>query len=317
VAAREGTDGQGGGPFRSLFDFCARVDKQRVNKRVVEALIKAGAFDQLHADRAAALASVGLAFDWAETQAANEAQGGLFDFGDDAHGSSSQEPALAAAEPWGIRERLQHEKTAIGFYLSGHLFDAYAGEVRRFCRRPIAELTDSREPVAVAGIVGEARLVNGRSGRVLIFRLDDGSESIEAVANDDNLCAQRDLLKEDELVVVQGKLQPDRFAGGLRLNVQQVWDLATARARFGRYLAVDVNGTLPPVADLVRQWPARRVDSEQGELTQGLPVRLRLQRPKVAAEIELGDEGRIWPCDEALARWRAAAHERQAVVVYE
>jgi DNA polymerase-3 subunit alpha len=269
---------------------------------------------------------VGLAFDWAETQAANEAQGGLFDFGDDAHGSSSQEPALAAAEPWGIRERLQHEKTAIGFYLSGHLFDAYAGEVRRFCRRPIAELIssrpasergDSREPVAVAGIVGEARLVNGRSGRVLIFRLDDGSESIEAVANDDNLGAQRELLKEDELVVVQGKLQPDRFAGGLRLNVQQVWDLATARARFGRYLAVDVNGTLPPVADLVRQWPARRIDSEQGDLTQGLPVRLRLQRPQVAAEIELGDEGRIWPCDEALARWRAAAHERQAVVVYE
>jgi DNA polymerase-3 subunit alpha len=317
VAAREGTDGQGGGPFRSLFDFCARVDKGKVNKRVVEALIKAGAFDALHPDRAAALASVGLAFDWAETQAANAAQGGLFDFGDDVHGSSSQEPALVAAEPWGIRERLQHEKTAIGFYLSGHLFDAYAGEVRRFCKRSIAELTDSREPVAVAGIVGETRLVNGRSGRVLIFKLDDGTEVIEAVANDDNLGPQRELLKEDELVIVQGKLQPDRFAGGLRLNVQQVWDLPTARARFGRYLAVDVNGTLPPVADLVRQWPARRIDSEQGELTQGLPVRLRLQRPKVAAEIELGDEGRIWPCDEALTRWRAAAHERQAMVVYE
>ncbi len=317
VAAREGSDGQGGGPFRSLFDFCARVDKGKVNKRVVEALIKAGAFDALHPDRAAALGSVGLAFDWAETQAAHAAQGGLFDFGDDVHGSSSQEPALVAVEPWGIRERLQHEKVAIGFYLSGHLFDAYAGEVRRFCRRPIAELTDSREPVAVAGIVGEARLVNGRSGRVLIFRLDDGSESIEAVANDDNLGPQRELLKEDELVIVQGKLQPDRFAGGLRLNVQQVWDLPTARARFGRYLAVDVNGTLPPVADLVRQWPARRIDSEQGELTQGLPVRLRLQRPQAAAEIELGDEGRIWPSDEALARWRAAAHERQAVVVYE
>jgi DNA polymerase III alpha subunit len=90
VAAREGTDGQGGGPFRSLFDFCARVDKQRVNKRVVEALIKAGAFDALHPDRAAALASVGLAFDWAETQAANAAQGGLFDFGDDTTAASSR-----------------------------------------------------------------------------------------------------------------------------------------------------------------------------------------------------------------------------------
>jgi DNA polymerase III subunit alpha len=317
VAVREGQDGQGGGPFRSLFDFCARVDKQRVNKRVVEALIKAGAFDALHPDRAAALASVGLAFDWAETQAANEAQCGLFDFGDDVHGSSSQEPGLVVVDPWDIRERLQFEKTAIGYYFSGHLFDAYAPEVRRFCKRSIAELTDSREPQVVCGIVGDARLINGRSGRVLIFKLDDGSESIEAVANDDALGPQRELLKEDELVVIQGKLQPDRFAGGLRLNVQQVWDLATARARFGRWLVVDVNGQLPPVAQLVRQSPARRTDTEQGELTQGLAVRLRLQRATATAEIELGDEGRIWPSDEALARWRAAAHGGQAVVMYE
>jgi DNA polymerase III subunit alpha len=137
------------------------------------------------------------------------------------------------------------------------------------------------------------------------------------VANDDALGPQRELLKEDELVVIQGKLQPDRFAGGLRLNVQQVWDLATARARFGRWLVVDVNGQLPPVAQLVRQSPARRTDTEQGELTQGLAVRLRLQRATATAEIELGDEGRIWPSDEALARWRAAAHGGQAVVMYE
>ncbi|MFT3816497.1 MAG: DNA polymerase III subunit alpha [Rubrivivax sp.] len=327
VAAREGSDGQGGGPFRSLFDFCARVDKQKVNKRAVEALVKAGAFDALHADRASALASVSLAFDWAETQAANEAQAGLFDFGDDVHGSSSQEPALVAAEPWSIRERLTQEKTAIGFYLSGHLFDAYAAEVRRFCKRSIAELSssrpasergDSREPTAVAGIVSEARLVNGRSGRVLIFRLDDGSEAIEAVVNEDNLSpAQRELLKEDEFVVAQGKLQPDRFAGGLRLNVQQVWDLAAARARFGRALLVDLNGHLPPLKELVQQSPARRVDSEQGELTQGLAVRLKLQRERAAAEIDLGDEGRIWPSDEALARWRAVAQDGQASVVYD
>ncbi len=318
VAARDGVGGQGGGPFRSLFDFCARVDKQRVNKRVVEALIKAGAFDALHLDRASALASVSLAFDWAETQAANAAQCGLFDFGpEDSHGSSTQEPGLVVVDPWGIRERLQLEKTAIGFYLSGHLFDACAPEVRRFCKRSIAELTESREPQVIAGIVGEARLVNGRSGRVLIFKLDDGSESIEAVANDEALGAQRELLVEDELVVVQGKLQPDRFAGGLRLNVLQVWDLATARARFGRWLAVDVIGALPPVVELVRASPARRVDSEQGELTQGLAVRLRLQRAHVAAEIELGDDGRIWPSDEALARWRAVAPGGQAVVLYE
>ncbi len=330
VAAREGADGQGGGPFRSLFDFCARIDKGKVNKRVVEALVKAGAFDALHPDRseradradgvggrAALLASVGLAFDWAETQAANAAQGGLFDFGDDAHGSSSQEPALVPAEAWGIRDRLQQEKTAIGFYLSGHLFDAYAEEVRRFNKRPIAELADSREPQLVSGIVTDLRLVNGRSGRVLIFRLDDGGESIEAVINEDALGPQRELIKDDELLVVQGKVQPDRFAGGLRLNVQQVWDLAGARARLGRALLVDLNGALPPLQELVRQSPARRIDSDQGPLTQGLAVRLKLQRPQAAADVDLGEDGRIWPSDDALARWRAVAHDGRAVVLYD
>jgi DNA polymerase-3 subunit alpha len=343
VAAREGRDGQGGGPFRSLFDFCARVDRGRVNKRVVEALIRAGAFDALHPSRLAAglvragagpgaaveeaadpflgraelLASVGLAFDWADTQAANESQGGLFDFGDDSHGSSRQEPALVAAEPFGVRERLQQEKLAIGFHLSGHLFDACAAEVRRFCKRPVADLVDSREPVLVAGIVGDPRVVNGRSGRVMIFRLDDGSESIEAVVSDEGLLEQRELLQEDALLIVQARAQRDRFSGGLRLNVQQAWDLAGARARFGRYLAVDVRAAIPPVAELLRQGPARRVHGEHGELTQGLLVRLRLQREGVVAEVELGDEGRIWPSDDVLARWQAAAHERHARVIYE
>jgi DNA polymerase-3 subunit alpha len=316
VAAREGRAGEGGGPFHSLFDFCARVDRQRVNKRVVEALIKAGAFDSLHPDRASALASVGLAFEWADTQAAHATQGGLFDFGD-AHGSSTQEPALVAVDTWTIRERLTQEKAAIGFYLSGHLFDACADEVRRFARRAIADLVDSREPVLLAGIVSELRVVNGQRGRVAIFKLDDGSESIESVANEELLDANRELLKEDELVVIQGKLQPDRFSGGLRLNVNQVWDLAAARARFGRYLAVEVNGGMPPVAEVLRLWPMRRVDGEHGELSQGLGIRLRLRRNTATAEIDLGDDARFWPSDEALARWRGMAEGGQAAIVYE
>ncbi len=319
VAAREGRDGAGGGPFRSLFDFCARVDRKAVNKRAVEALVKAGAFDALHADRASLLSSVSLAFDWAETQEANALQGGLFDSGDigDSHGSSTQEPALVHVAPWDVRERLVQEKSAIGFYLSGHLFDAWRDEVRRFARRAIADLVDSREPVLLAGIVTDPRAVNGQRGRVVIFKLDDGSEAIEAVAQDDIFEQRRDLMAEDTLLIVQGKLQPDRFSGGLRLNVGQVWDLAAARARFGRYLSVDINGSPPPVADVLRLWPARRVDSEQGELTQGLPIRLRLQRREATAEVDLGDDARFWPCDEALGRWRSIAHGGAAKIVYE
>ena len=322
VAAREGRgahEGQGGGPFRSLFDFCARVDRQRVNKRVVEALIKAGAFDTLHADRATALASVGLAFDWAETQAANAMQVGLFDFGD-SHAASTHEPALVQAEPWSIRERLTLEKAAIGFHLSGHLFDQYRTEVRRFVKRGIAEIGEAREPQLLAGIASSLRLVNGNRGRVLIFRLDDGEEHIEAVANEEVQEAHRELLKEDELLIVQGRVQPDRFAGGFRLNVNAVWDLAGARARFARHLSVTLPPAAlkpPPLSQLIQTWPARRQSTEHGELSQGLPVRLRLLRPGAAAELDLGEDSRFWPSDEALARWRAIAHEARAEIVYE
>jgi DNA polymerase III subunit alpha len=319
VAAREGQDGSGGGPFRSLFDFCARVDRKAVNKRAVEALVKAGAFDLLHGDRASTFASVGLAFEWAETQEANALQGGLFDFGDgtETHGSSTQEPALVHATPWDVRERLVQEKTALGFYLSGHLFDAWRDEVRRFARNAIADLVDSREPQLLAGIVTDPRTINGQRGRVVIFKLDDGSEAIEAVAQDEMLADKRELMVEDQLVIVQGKVQPDRFGGGLRLNVVALWDLAAARARFGRYLSVELNGTAPPVADVLRLWPAKRVEGEEGVVQQGLPIRFRLRRSTAQAELDLGNDARFWPCDEALGRWRSIAQGGAATIVYE
>jgi DNA polymerase-3 subunit alpha len=83
---------------------------------------------------------------------------------------------------------------------------------------------------------------------------------------------------------------------------------------------VDLNGSLPPVAELLRLWPARKVQSEQGELKQGLAVRLRLRRSQATAELDLGEEARFWPCDEALARWRSVAASHPggvAQIVYE
>ena len=320
VQAREssgsGPAGATGGAYTSLFDFCARVDRSRVNKRTVEALIKAGAFDLLEPDRARLVASIGLAFEYAETQAANANQGGLFDFGD-SHAASTQQPELLAAVPWSIRERLMFEKAALGFYLSGHLFDQSVDEVRRFARRRIADLIDSREPQLLAGIVSDLRVINGQRGRVAIFKLDDKSEPIEAVANEELLSANRDLLKDDELVIVQGKVQPDRFSGGVRLNVTQVWDLAGARCRFGKYLRVAVNGSVPPVAELLREFPQRRVSTEQGDLPVGMSVRLALHRAQASAEIDLGDAARFYPTDSALQRWRASAHGGDAAVVYD
>ncbi|RYF74478.1 MAG: DNA polymerase III subunit alpha, partial [Comamonadaceae bacterium] len=307
-----------GGAFKSLFDFCARVDRQRINKRTVEALIKAGAFDSLNPDRAVLAASLDRAFDYAAAQEANANQGGLFDvFGDDAHGSSAEEPALVEVTPWGVKERLTHEKTAIGFYLSGHLFDEVAREVRLFAKRQIDELIDSREPQTIAGIVSGLRMINGQRGRLALFVLDDKSATIEVVADEAVYTAARDALREDELVIISGRLQPGRGGFEARFVAQQVSSLADARCRYGKCLRVAVNGKLPDIARMVRDFPPRHEQTEAGEVRVGLAVRLAMVRGGAQVELQLGESARFFPADAALASWMAQAEAGKAVIVYE
>jgi DNA polymerase-3 subunit alpha len=80
---------------------------------------------------------------------------------------------------------------------------------------------------------------------------------------------------------------------------------------------MDVNGGVPPLADLVATWPARRETTDEGDLVQGLGLRLRIARPTATAELDLGEQGRFWPCDEALARCKALAHGGQAAIAYD
>ena len=311
VAAR-----QASGPFTSLYDFCVRVDRSKLNKRTVEALIKGGAFDNLHLNRAALLASVDRAFEFAAAAEANANQGGLFDM-PDSHAASSQEPALVEAVPFGVKARLVLEKTAIGFYLSGHLFDEVEAEVRQFAKRKIGDLIDSREPQLLAAIVSDLRVINGNRGKLVIFKLDDKTDVLEATVDEGLLNANRNLLKDDELVIVQGTLQAGNERFGRRFKVAQVWDLETARCKFGKYLRVAVNGTAPDVARLVKDFPPRREMTEQGELSRGLPVRLSLRRGATTAELALGDAAKFFPSDAALASWMVQADKGSARIVYE
>ncbi|MFZ2305971.1 MAG: DNA polymerase III subunit alpha [Rhodoferax sp.] len=340
VAAREGKGPTSEeGPFTSLFDFARRVDRSRLNKRCVEALIKAGAFDTLQLNRASLVASIDRAFDFAAASAANANQHGLFDMGgDDDHGSSTQEPDLVDAMPWGIKERLTYEKTAVGFYLSGHLFDEVTLEVRRFAKRQLDELLDTREPQLLAGIVTDLRVINGQRGKLGLFKLDDKSAAIEARAEESLLIAHKNQLKDDELIIVMGKVQNDRFSGGKQLTVTQIWDLEQARCRFGKYLRVAVeasgDGKGPDVARLVREFPAQKEVTEHGELVRGLAVRLAVRRvldeagvastsdpmaPCVGAtaDLQLGENARFYPSDAALAGWRAQAAQGKAVIAYD
>ena len=309
-----------GGLFTSLYDFCVRVERTKINKRTVEALIKAGAFDNLQLNRASLLASVDQAFEFALAAEANANQGGLFDMSD-SHAASTQEPELVEAMPFGIKARLVAEKTAIGFYLSGHLFDEVEAEVRQFAKLKIDDLMDSRDTRVLAAIVTDLRVINGNRGKVIIFKLDDKTDTLEASVDEATYNANRNLLKDDELVIVQGTLQGASERFGRRFKVTQVWDLEAARCKFGKYLKVAVNGAAPDISRIVKDFPPRKELTEQGELVRGLPVRLQVKRHadfgEVAADVALGDQAKFFPTDAALASWMAQADRGLARIVYD
>ena len=325
VAAREAT-----GPFTSLFDFAVRVERSKLNKRTVEALIKGGAFDNLQLNRAALLASVDRAFEFSAAAEANANQGGLFDMGSDgdgggAHGASDQEPELVKAAHWGVKERLVHEKTAIGFYLSGHLFDEVETEVRRFVKLRLEDLIDARDTLVLAAIVTDLRVINGNRGKLVLFKLDDKTDTLEASADEATFNTYRNLLKDDELVIVQGMLQPGNERFGRRFKVTQVWSLEAARCKFGKYLRVAVNATRGmPMLDinrLVRDFTPHREVTEQGDISRGLKVQLDVVVPgkdnHSFVRLVLNEQANFYPSDAALASWAAQADQGLASIVYE
>ena len=214
------------GPFKDLFDFCERVDRRQVNRRTIEALVRAGAFDSLNENRAQLLASIGLAMEAAEQKAAAANQVSLFDLmgSDDAE---QHRPELVDEPSWTTKRKLQEEKQALGFYLSGHLFDEYRDEVRRFARTTLADLArevtdkgsgggygnrDARNKT-VAGVIVGLRTQMTQRGKMLIVMLDDGSasEATEVTVFNEVYEANRALFKEDEVLIVQGSARHDMF----------------------------------------------------------------------------------------------------------
>lgn len=305
------------GAFTSLFDFCARVDRSKVNKRTVEALIKAGAFDSLWNSRSELFASVGLAFDFAQSQEINSLQVGLFDSAN-THGSSSEEPSLQRESLWGIRERLTYEKSALGFHLSGHLFEESESEVRQFVKTKLIELAENREPQWVAGIVRSERSINTAKGRLHIFVLDDMSASIELTVDEAVFDRCRTFIKEDQLLIAMVRVQNDRRSGGVRVGLMDALDLTLARCTFGKYLQVRIDKKLPNIRKIFESYPSkfhqnpiRKMDSA------GLGVRIQLSRASSEAELHLGSAFGFYPSNDALEEFESLASDGRAFIVYD
>ena len=304
------------GRFSSLFDFCVRIDRSRINRRTVEALIKAGAFDCVWNNRAELLASVGLAFEFAQSQENNSNQGGLFDAVDE-HGSGTSAPDMVMHAPWGGREQLTFEKSALGFHLSGHLFDEAEAEVRKFVKTRLSELTESRDPQWAAGIVRSERSIPTAKGKLNIFVLDDGSCSLEITADEAVFTRLRPLLREDQLVICLLKVQNDRRSGGLRMSLSDALDLSSARCRFGKYLKITLaeQDCAQPV--LCNQLVSSIRQSAQTNLSDGLPVRLHLLLAETEVDLQLGEKAHIHPSDEVLSALSELLPVNDSMIVYE
>jgi DNA polymerase-3 subunit alpha len=204
----------------------------------MEAMIRAGAFDAIDANRASLLASLGRAIEAAEHGEHFKQQVSLFGGASDA----VEVLQLERMPMWGERERLQNEKQSLGFYLSGHPFNAYREELRRFARTPLANLVPSMEPVMLAGVIYGVQLRNSRRGRIAILTLDDGSARVEVVVFGELFHEKRAVVQEDSVIVAKGRVFHDDFSGGLRITADQLMDLSELRSAYARLLRLSING---------------------------------------------------------------------------
>jgi DNA polymerase-3 subunit alpha len=284
-----------GGPFRDLFDFCRRVDKRHVNRRAIEALIRAGAFDAVDPRRATLFASVGSALGEAERAEAAAAQVSLF--GEEQHASGL---ALTVTREWTEAERLTHEKGSLGFYLTGHPYASYAAELAAVIRTPLSALQPRKEPVLLAGIVTALRVQTSRRGKMAFVTLDDGQGSAEVVVFNETYDAARTLLREDELVVVEAKVSQrvtdDGQVQGLRIAAESVLGLAGFRARYAKGLRLACNGGAN-VARLFELLSPFRNGS--------CPIVVEYRNRGVGGELELPEGWRVNPDEALLAQLRA------------
>ena len=311
IAAREQT-----GPFIDLFDFCNRVDRRIANRRVMESLIRVGAFDSINPNRASLLASVGLAIESAEQMSRAVSQANLFNEAED---HSHMRPQLVNADLWSDREKLRHEKIGLGYYFSGHPFDTYAPKLKRFIRTQLDRLNPQREPQLLAGIIHSIRIQMTRRGRMGIINLDDGKARVELVVFSELLDANRTWLKEDQLLIAEAKISTRGYNSEedteLRITAERLYDFAGIRSRFARQIRIQCNpSTLAQVSRLKALLAPHSCQSQKSD--SGCPVTVIYQNEFASGELELGSDWQVNLHDDLLQSLTAHFKPENIEIVY-
>ncbi|WP_461516481.1 DNA polymerase III subunit alpha [Porticoccus sp.] len=303
IAAREE-----GGSFKDLFDFCARVDGHRINKRGLEALIRAGALDTIGPEgeigyrRAVMLAGMEEAVKMAEQHSRN-ADSGMSDL----FGATPQESApeigyqaFHLQRSLTSKERLGGEKDTLGLYLTGHPVDEYLDELKHFVGGRIADLKPDKKQQLVAGLVVGMRIIKTKRGdNMAVMTLDDRSGRIEVAVFADVFRAHREKIEKDALLVVEGQVSEDDYTGGLKMRAESVRSLIDARANYLKGIAIELyrdrlsGACLEQLADIMSPY-------SQGSC----PVRIHFHSDLAMGEIALGEQWTVVPEDDLLHKLR-------------
>ncbi|PLC56941.1 DNA polymerase III subunit alpha [Photobacterium carnosum] len=297
------------GHFKDLFDFCARIDTKRVNKRVLDKLIKSGALDRLGPNRAAMLATLDDAIKAASQYHKAQASGQDDLFGVLTEAPEEVEHAYANIEEAPESVWLEGERETLGLYLTGHPINAYISELKHYTtwRLKDAQQTGRDKVASVAGLVIAARVMTTKRGsRIGLMTLDDRSGRMEVMLFTDALDRYMDLLEKDKIVVVSGQVSFDDFNGGLRMSAREVLDISEAREKHLRGVAISVTEE-----QIDEQFFSRFSQVLEPHRAGTVPVHMYYQRSNARAKFTLGTEWRVTPADKLLSDLKMLLGDKQ------
>jgi DNA polymerase-3 subunit alpha len=303
------------GRFSGLYDLCKRVDLRKFNRRVLEALIRAGAFDEFDVNRASHMAELSTALKVAEQHGkmAQTGQNDLFSFPSSSTGAVNSDDVVednnaysTAVEPWSDNERLAAEKLTLGLFLTGHPIDQYEPELKHFTHGKIASLQVSRGNMEarVAGLVVEVRTRQTKQGKTMGFAtIDDKSGRLECAVFGEVYEKYRGIFTRDSLLIAEGALAIDNFSGALRLTVEKLYDIDQAREGFSRGIRLTWNmaennsGSISTIERLREVLSPFKGGS--------CPVTINYMSKDARAAVQLGDEWRVHPTDDLISRLKS------------
>lgn len=302
------------GAYVDLYDFCKRIDLKKANRRVLEALVRAGALDGLGPGRASLMASLPQALQIADKhdRDSQAGMGDLFGFAGPGNEENSGILGFAAVAEWEDEIRLQGEKETLGLYLTGHPVDRHLPELQQFTSGRLGDLSaDQPVQVTVAGLVVALRTRPTKRGdRMGFVTLDDRSGRLEIALFTESYARFQHLLGMDRVIVVQGELRNDDYSGGLVLRAEEVFDLDAARNHFARRLFLQLDDKAGN--DFVEALDAALRPDSDGRC----PVFIQYRNSSASTCIGLGENWRVRPGDGLLRRLRELPGVRKVHLEY-